>query len=379
MSNASSATQQAGKTLIIHIGDHKTGTTSIQDAFATKRVTLPGRSILYPGLLDHNYLGEQAKLLAAGKPLPNSRPGMPNLERIAEQMAKNRVDTCLLSAEAFEGIPPQALRNVIDQLFLPRFPDLKLRVIGYIRPHAGRILSTYSEQTKIGWFQGDPAGMFQRTLKSRRFFYAPRLRNWQAIFGDQLTLRPMVRSALRNGSVVDDFVATAFDDQPFEIAPAPSSNESLNLQDLMLIKYVHSHLASVHPGARLELGWDIAQRIGSKAPSATSTKLALHRPLARRIQDAYLEDAKAIDTEFFSNQSLFEADLEKSVNAARPTAQSCAPEDYFSPEELRNIALLAETLAGMLGREQMDWIYWFRQRRAEAVAATVDATQPIKI
>ena len=43
-----------GKTLIVHVGDHKTGSTSIPNAFASGRVTLPGHSVLYPGNLDHN-------------------------------------------------------------------------------------------------------------------------------------------------------------------------------------------------------------------------------------------------------------------------------------------------------------------------------------
>jgi len=367
MTNPISPQDRPRKTLILHIGDHKTGSTSIQNAFAAGRVSLQGREVLYPGNLDHNYLNRHVQAAARDKTPPKNQPGMPNLVQIVEQMAESPTDTCLLSGESFENIAPEELRAALDRLFLPRFPEMTLRIIVYIRPHAGRLLSTFSEQVKIGWYQGDLPGMFTRTLKSKRFFFAPRLRRWREVFGDQLLIRPMIRKELLNGSVVDDFVATAFDGQPFEIAAGPASNESLGLEDLMLIKYVHSHLGQTEKGARLGLGWEIAQNINAAKGDSKTTKLQIHKGLARRIRNTYLEDARTLDAEFFGNRGLFEADLGKAVETAAPKQQSVDPNDYFNPRELRDIALLAKTMAGMLGRDQMRWAFWFRARRAEMV------------
>ena len=358
-----------GKTLIVHVGDHKTGSTSIQNAFASGRVTLPGHSVLYPGNLDHNYLSEHVTKLAKGGPLPAGRPGMPGLERIAARLAESDADFCLLSGESFEGVAPEALQMAIDKLLAPHVSDI--RIVAYIRPHAGRILSTYSEQTKIGWFQGDPVEMFQRTLKSERFCYAPRLRRWREVFGARFIARPMVRDVLHNRSVVDDFVQTAFDGLPFRIAPGDSGNESLSLEDLMLIKHVHAHLTKVNKGARLGFGWEIAQRLSAAGRPEPATRLSLHRTLARRIRKAYLADARAIDAEFFDGHGLFAGDLKNAVETALSEPQSCNPEDYFSTRELRDIAVLADTMAGMLGRDQLNWPLWFRTRRAESLSDTV--------
>mgnify|MGYP000498255412 CR=1 FL=1 len=44
------------KTLVFHIGDHKTGSTSIQYAFAADRVALENRSVLYPARINSNRL-----------------------------------------------------------------------------------------------------------------------------------------------------------------------------------------------------------------------------------------------------------------------------------------------------------------------------------
>lgn len=54
--------------LVIHIGDHKTGSTSVQYAFAQKAVTLEGQTVFYPTKLSHNYLRKPVKALAAEAP-----------------------------------------------------------------------------------------------------------------------------------------------------------------------------------------------------------------------------------------------------------------------------------------------------------------------
>ena len=185
------------------------------------------------------------------------------------------------------------------------------------------------------------------------------------MFGDKLIVRPMIRSELLNGDVVQDFVATAFGGLPFDIAAGASGNESLGLEDLMLLKHLHAHMDKVNKGARLGLGWELAQRAGHLPRPKGTTKLQLHRALARDIHDSYLEDARALDTEFFGNRGLFVGDLEKSVANALDKAQPCNPKAHFNARELRDMTLVAETLAAMLDREQMNWAYWFRNRRAE--------------
>lgn len=350
--------------LVFHIGDHKCGSTSIQNAFAAGGVQLDGHGLLYPGNENHNYLRALVSAAAEGRPEPESRAGRPNLTRIGELIADSNADFCLLSGEAFEHIDPNVFRAEVTQ----RFGDLteEIRIISYVRPHASRILSNYAEQTKVGWYDGTPKDYFQRMRKSKRFFYAPRLRAWRACFGDQFIVRPMVRGVLKNGDVLDDFVETAFDGIAARIDATGTSNESLTLQDLVLLRYLHRHLKSLKKGVRHGFGWEYSKVAQAFPQGGDSTRLRLHRRLARKIRKTYAEDAAAVDKEFFGDKGLFTQALDEATETATARPQSLEPEDYFSASELRNLSVLGETLGVVMSHPDVDWPGFFRDQRATA-------------
>lgn len=87
--------------VIIHIGTHKTGTTTIQDTFAANRARLAQDGIIYPDLGPHS--GHHGLLLDWVKlPLAYALPegGVGTLRRLADQYATTS-DTLLLSSEEF--------------------------------------------------------------------------------------------------------------------------------------------------------------------------------------------------------------------------------------------------------------------------------------
>lgn len=352
------------KVLIFHVGDHKTGSTSIQHAFAAGRVRLNGSRVLYPAALNHNYLSDQMQAAVNGKTKFADRKGMPGLDRLETLVREAEEDFILISGEAFEGFDPEAFHAQVMQ----RFGDAadEIRVVAYIRPHASRFLSTFAEQSKIGWHRGDLDAFFDRTAEKQRFLFAPRLEKWRSLFGPQFRVRPMIRTSLHNQSVLEDFMRAAFEDVPFEVDPAPPSNESLSLRDLVMLRYVQRHLSKVGKGTRLGFGWELARIIGQHAPDTTSEKLMLHRDLAERIRTAYADDARQIDQTFFDDAGLFAAELDLAVETARPEPQSLAPEDHFTPDALRSMAILAEALTGMLKSDSANWTAYFRRQRMRA-------------
>jgi len=352
------------KVLVFHIGHHKTGSTSIQNAFATGRVRLQGRTVFYPANLNHNYLEGQITGAAKGKTKFADREGMPALDRLPGMIEAAEDDYALISGESFEGIDPELFHDMVTTRFAEAADAV--RVLCYVRPHASRVLSTFAEQSKIGRFRGDLDGFFDKPTLGNRLLYAPRLQGWRDRFGDAFIARPMIRSCLKGQSVLEDFVASAFDDTPCEIDPAPASNESLSLQDLVMLRYVQKHLGKIHKGLRLGFGWEMARVIGQNPGKGPGEKLQLHRSLAERMRVFFLEDARAIDRKFFGDRGLFERALDEAVDTARPEAQSLAPRDHFSAEELRNMTIMAEMLAGMLGNDAAKWNAYFRRCRVRA-------------
>ncbi|GHG97914.1 hypothetical protein [Pseudodonghicola xiamenensis] len=355
------------RTLIFHIGDQKAGSTSIQNAFAARQIRFPGHSVIYPGQLSHNYLPNHFTAFDKTGKLLSSQPGRPNIEKLSKRLREADFDFTLLSGEQFESLDPKLVQRVLATGFDGVFDDI--RVICYLRPHAARIPSSFAEAVKIGNFQGDLEQFHQKTLQRQRFLYAPRLRKWKAAFGDKLIVRPMIPSELRNGSILEDLVFSAMGPIPVELAETPRANETLGIEDLMLLDLLQSHIAKRHKTAPHQMVGRLAARLISASPRpGGSTKIRLHRALAEELSAVYIDDARAVDAEFMEGRPLFETDLLTAPERAIAEAQSFNRAEYFSADELHNIEVLARMIAEMLDKGDMSWNSFFRQKRVEELS-----------
>jgi hypothetical protein len=359
-------------TLIFHIGHRKTGTSSIQQALARGEITLPGRRILYPCKVNHNYLYRHVQTWLEQGTAPAGNAGQPGLERIAARMEKESADYTVLSGEEFEGIAPDDLGRILETFLLPHVTDH--RVICYLRPHARRILSSFVEQVKIGSPVGTPEEFHHQVLKSRRFFYAGRMADWTRHFGPHFRLRVMARERLEGQSVVRDFVRTAFGAAAAGamVTERGAVNESLCIEDLMLLKLVQHHVRHRERPLRLMLGWEVARLLNAGAPRARSTRPALHRALAEAIRAAYLEDAQEMDRRHCADDPIFVHELDRAVDEALPEAQSFRPGDYYAPDMLHHIEVLARLADEMFDYREGNWSTFLRQIRYNALHDAAD-------
>ena len=111
----------------------------------------------------------------------------------------------------------------------------------------------------------------------------------------------------------------------------------------------------------------MARLAGALPAPATRTKLHLHRSLAEQIRAAYLEDARALDADFFDGRPLMEDALTEAVDSAPAEAQPLEPEAWFSAEEMRSLALYADFAASLLTEKGTNWVPVLRQRRVAAL------------
>ena len=354
---------QKPRKLLFHIGHHKTGTTSIQYAFATDRVKLDGGRVLYPGKLTHNYLRNHVEAYVRdGNLLPGS-PGSPGLATISERLKQGNFDVAVISGETFERSNPLELQQAMAEFMLPHVTDYA--VICYVRPHAGRILSGFSENLKVGLFAGSLEDFAQKIIASERQYYAKSLAVWVDTFGEHMVIRPMIRSELEQGDTLKDFVKTGFGPEaPVTITPGGSANESLCVEDLLIVKLLQDRLGSRERVLRHSMGWELASDLTEAArEGGPGTKLRLHKGVAETIRTAYLEDAQAMDARFFGGRPLFRDDLDRSVDEALPEPQSLDPADYFSANALRTISVLLSQMNMMLNHESGSWSQFLRDRR----------------
>lgn len=350
------------KTLVIHIGDHKTGTTTLQNALAAGRLRIEGADLLYPARLNHNYLMGHITAEQRGDPPPKTRGGQQSLAALAERIQASDAQYAVLSGEVFENVPAPRFREVVERHF--RTSAARIRIVAYVRPHAQRILSSYAEQIKIGWFRGSMQEFFAHNRDSGRFHYLPRFRKWQECFGEDFILRPMIRGELRGGSVLQDFAHTAFDGRTAEIAGAAADNQSLGLRELALLHFLQGQYQDKGKWLRHTLGWELARRLGQlpPPPGAAAQKLAMDRGLAEAVAAEYSADAAAMDQDFFGGRPLLQAALAEIQAGAIPAPQPLQAEQYFSAGELRNLTVMAGLVHDMLA-VQHPWPAYFHRNR----------------
>lgn len=353
------------RVLVFHIGDHKTGTTSLQNALAAGLIRPDGAKLRYPAPLNHNYLMGQIRAHMDKRAPPELKARQHSFDALAEKVRSNGPGYTVISGEVFENVPATAFAEIVDKHFAGCADEI--RVVAYVRPHAQRLLSSYAEQIKIGWFTGSIEEFFAQNLKSKRFLYAPRFAAWRDAFGSSFMLRPMVRSALRGGSVLEDFAHTAFDGRRCEVRGTDLVNESLGLQDLALLKFLQATFQDKEKWLRHTLGWEFSRRLGQLRPEedASKERLEMPAPLLACIREAYAADAAAVDAAFFPGQTWLADAFDGIPTCAE--MQSLDAADHFTPQTQRQLLVLAAVIHDMLDHKG-GWAAYLHRHRLEDVA-----------
>lgn len=330
--------------LVFHLGDCKTGSTSIQFALSKKLVSSPAADICYETRMNHIPL---AKTLTQpnGKSLRDKR--FSHLRTVLEQ---SDARFGVVSAEHFEFVDPVRLKAALDA-HLPEYDD-RMRLIAYVRPHASRLLSAFSERTKRGTNTSSLEDFAEEFSKRPLLYYAPRFEKWRSVFGDRFSVRLFQRDRLTEGDVVRDFLGFVFGETPYELGDVRTQNESLSVQDIAMMRELAMHSSGLGLNTSEELksfGWFVAEFLANE-PHPQAERPRLHRALAERVAEYYREDAAQMDREFFDGTPLSDA-LDASIGKAAEAPQSFDASDHFRPEEMRNIRVWASLLSRIVSSD----------------------------
>ena len=323
--------------IVFHLGDCKTGTTSVQAVLAQD--AWKGGSLCYPARVNHIPV---AKTLTAEseRPFEAKRFG-----ELANAFDISDAEVGVVSAEHFEFVDPKALAGAIAR-HMPQYEG-RIRLIAYVRPHASRLMSTFAERSKKGLFHKPPAAMHKKLLQDGMLFYTPRFEKWRQVFGEAFTLRPFVPSVLHKSDVVQDFFRFVLGHDDYTLTRPTQQNESLSVQDIVMMRFLHARIRALSPKgessirqAQQALGWYLPELLAAK-PHNGGQKLQLHRKLARQAAEAYRADAAALDAAFFDGTPMSDA-LAAAPEKAADKPQSFKAEEHFSGAELRRLEAVAD-------------------------------------
>lgn len=293
--------------IVLHVGDMKTGSTSIQAALAGGNYPDTGLRLCYPCTgLNHNFL-RGAMRMASTAP----RPMVAELRKL---MQAQTADICVLSAELLSLGDPAVIRQEFETRLADMADDFV--VIHYIRPHIESVVSRYAEAVKIGQSTGSLEAHVAKAIASGDFHHARRADAWQAAFGTRYRLRPLIRSELARGDVVADFFQTILGPLPADWATPPSNNESLPAEALALLAQIQSSAQHLPQTLRSPLGREFGRIYNETVGQAAKARIRIPADQARLLAAAFAEDARELDQRHFGARPLFGTALERNLRAA---------------------------------------------------------------
>lgn len=201
------------KTLVLHIGMPKTGTTSIQEAFGRNNKKLRKEGIFYPAKKPYNHANTFAPIFLENRlntiyfkqhkinTEEKAQKKVIELKRYwNKQFESNAVDTFIISAESLYRLSTNEIAE-LKAFVAPFFDDFK--VIVYIRKPEVALKSLWGQYVKTLSEQHSPKALFDSVVKTYNYHFVER---WAEAFGtDKVIVRPFEQSAMVNGSLLDDF------------------------------------------------------------------------------------------------------------------------------------------------------------------------------
>lgn len=335
------------KNLVVHIGDPKNGSSSIQNALAKGLWKCDSRTIeMSP---NRNEVNLAKSLRKTGDiEVRDSR-----FATLADWARNSDADFGIVSSEFFSQIQPERLREALEK----HLPELlsDIRIVAYVRPHAERFVSTYAQRVKTGLYVRDMRPLLTALSTDLALNYHPRFSSWKNVFGDAFTLRPFVRDALQNNDVVADFFHFILEGEPFTLQDPGVANRSLGVQQIAAMRAFQKTLIrqEVSKNVRAVLGGAIGHCVGEISIGKVE-KLYLDKSMLGKVEAYFRKDARDTDSAFFDSPWLENA-MDRTLAKAVDEVQSTRSRDHHDLKKIAEIENLAVSCATVIGNRPKIW------------------------
>jgi hypothetical protein len=322
------------KEVVIHLGVHKTGTTSIQRTLFAARQTLAADGILYPDILrkgNHvdlytcfhdaplKYRAVEAKGITQPDELEKLQA---EVRRSFEmQLASSVAERVILSSEAFSRMNADELRRFVSYVGSLGFGRMTFMV--YLRDYITYWESSIQQQIKAGVYI-DFAAEEQKLRSIRR--YRPFLEALSACTEPaNVKLRLFYKPLLRHGDVVADFLEQ-LDIDAVE-PPSTYSNESLTKTAMIALNELNKRI----PRAAASVGAE-RDNVAAVLKGAGGEKYRANATVAQRIIERTRKDRDYLAQHWFSGRDPLGEIMDEV--AASPERASPDVDQLPRPEEI---------------------------------------------
>jgi hypothetical protein len=261
---------------LLHIGPHKTGTSSLQSAFHRARRSLAGHGVLYAGPNRQPLRAAQAAA-AVGSPEARGRPIEPWHELLRE-IRTSRARRIVISSEWFADARDEAIRRIVDDL-----DPSRAHVVVTIRPLASILPSQWQQHVQAGlevpyetWLESVFAGTSAlATTFWRRHRHDTLIDRWAAAAGPA-NVSVVVADDRDHGAVLRTFERLVGLPTGLMVAESDRSNRSLTRPEVEMIRALNVGLGTwrIEPRVRLDLVlFGAAGHLRGRAPRGEEARI----------------------------------------------------------------------------------------------------------
>lgn len=316
------------KTLIIHIGTEKTGTTSLQAFLHENAASLERHGIWYPTDASAAYCQGTAHFPIPGSLVeshqdfvsPSKAQGLRSaVSEFCADADKRLQPITLISSEHFSSRvrDPAKLAAFRDAL-RPHFKEI--RIACYIRRQPDMALSSYHTGIVTGRrTRLDPSYV---SVENPYFNYLKMLDLWADTFGRRaITVREYGKASLKNEDICQDFCAHVLGVDGSSFLPVPARNASRGAVFLELVRQVNLVLPSIEESVS---GWRSAQQIRStllrNLAINNDVPLAFHEQDERELVRRFGESNRVVNERYMGG-SMSAAWFNPDIPARAPDAE----------------------------------------------------------
>lgn len=315
--------------VILHIGRHKTGTSSLQVYLDKNPNLLLSNDYIYPRMFyrvnAHHIIGEGLKKSITDKLSKTDLTELTyNYRRKIVRRFKHRKKTLIFSSEAFQNCDPKVIR----QVFNPKM--FNVRVICYFRDQVSYYCSAYNQRAHANLFYDDVKRFYSQAFDGNYMQFAD---NWSSFFPN-FECRVFERKQLYQNDIVSDFYHNVLNIETTELS-TEQSNPSLSRRYLAFKLKLNEHISE--GSLTLQMNEKHLYRIlGELSNADDSGKYTLPSDLADSIKERYTDSNKLFSQKYLKNLELnfpesttslpdykmdnaeFEAILERILNIVKP-------------------------------------------------------------